>query len=107
MEHLYGMVTRREVSEDGETICEPPDWAVDDRLGVEEALQFMTIGSAYSLFREEEVGSLRAGKLADLIILSDNPLEVDHDSILDIQVLMTMVGGKVEHCAHGHEVLCP
>lgn len=107
MEHLYGMVTRREVSEDGVTICEPPDWAADDCLGMEEALRFMTIESAYSLFREDEVGSLKVGKLADLIILSDNPLEVDHDSILDIQVLMTMVGGQVEHCIQGEEDLCP
>jgi len=107
MEHLYGMVTRREVSEDGVTICEPAEWAADDRLSVAEALRYMTIESAYSLFREEEVGSLKVGKLADLIILSDNPLEVDHDDILDIQVLMTMVGGKVEHCAQGRVAVCP
>jgi hypothetical protein len=67
----------------------------------------MTIESAYSLFREEEVGSLKAGKLADLIILSDNPLEVDYGAMLDIQVFMTMVGGNVEHCAQRHEALCP
>jgi predicted amidohydrolase YtcJ len=91
---------------DGE-VCEPPDWAIDDLLTVEEALPLMTIESAYSVLRDDKIGSLKAGKLADLIILSDNPLEVDPDAIPDIQVLMTMVGGKVEHCESGHEALCP
>lgn len=106
LKHLHGFVTRKQMREDG-TFCEPPDWAADDLLTVEEALPMMTIEAAYALLREDEIGSLKAGKLADLIILSDNPLEVDHDAILDIQVLMTMVGGKVEHCAQGHEALCP
>jgi predicted amidohydrolase YtcJ len=107
MEHLYGMLTRKEVSEDGVRVCEPPEWAADDRLTVEEALPMMTIEAAYALQREGEIGSLKAGKLADLIVLSDNPLEVSHDAILDIQVLVTMVGGRVEHCSQGYEALCP
>ena len=104
--HLFGFVTRRQRREDG-TFCEPPDWAADDLLTVEEALPIMTIGAAYALHREDEIGSLQAGKLADLIILSANPLDIDHEAILDIQVLMTMVGGQVAHCAPGHEALCP
>jgi hypothetical protein len=104
--HLYGFVTRKQMREDG-TFCEPPDWIADDVLTVEEALPMMTIEAAYALHRDDEIGSLKVGKLADLIILSANPLEVDHDSILDIQVLMTMVGGKVEHCAQGQEEVCP
>jgi predicted amidohydrolase YtcJ len=104
--HLYGFVTRKQMREDG-TFCEPPDWAADDVLTVEEVLPMMTIEAAYALHREDEIGSLKIGKLADLIILSANPLEVDLDSILDIQVLMTMVGGKVEHCAQGQEEVCP
>ena len=50
---------------------------------------------------------MRAGKLADLIILSDNPLTVEPEAIKDLEVGMTMVGGRVEHCAPGHVVLCP
>jgi predicted amidohydrolase YtcJ len=41
-----------------------------------------------------------------LIILSQNPLAIDPDEIIDIEVLMTMVGGNVEHCLPGHEPLC-
>ena len=106
MEHIYSYVTRKQILEDG-TVCEPPDWVVDDLLTVEEVLPMMTIEGAYALLREEEIGSLKASKLADLIILSANPLEVYPDDILDIQVLMTMVGGQVEHCLSGNEALCP
>ncbi|MFC1628914.1 hypothetical protein ACFL3H_07355 [Gemmatimonadota bacterium] len=42
-----------------------------------------------------EVGSLEAGKFADLIVFSDNPRSVDKFSISDIQVLATMIGGEV------------
>jgi len=106
MTHLHGFVTRREVNEDG-SVCQPPDWVADDVLSVEEALPMMTIEAAYALHRDDEIGSLKAGKLADLIILSDNPLEVDPDALLDIQVLMTMVGGNVEYCESGSAALCP
>ena len=106
MEHLFSYVTREQVLEDG-TVCEAPDWALDDLLTVEEALPMMTVESAYAIHRENEIGSLKPGKLADLIILSDNPLEVDPADILNIQVLMTMVGGQVEHCAFGQESFCP
>jgi predicted amidohydrolase YtcJ len=104
---LYGLVTRKEIAEDGVTICEPPDWLAATALTVEEALPLMTIDAAYAIFREDEVGSLKAGKLADLIILSDNPLTVDPDAIKDIELLMTMVGSRVEYCVPGQEALCP
>jgi predicted amidohydrolase YtcJ len=106
MLHLHGLVTRRQQRDDG-SFCEPPQWAADDLLTVEEALPLMTIESAYALLREDEIGSLAPGKLADLIILSQNPLEVDPNAIPDIRVLMTMVGGQVAHCAEGQDALCP
>ena len=104
--HLYSYVTRKEVDEDGVTICEPPDWLAAHRITAQEALPMMTIEAAYALFRDEEVGSLKPGKFADLVILSDNPLTVDPEAIKDIEVLMTMVGGSVEYCAPGREVFC-
>lgn len=104
--NMYGIVTRNEVAADG-SICEAPDWLKQGAIRIEEALPMMTINSAYALFRENEVGSLKAGKQADLVILSDNPLQVAPDQLKDIIVRMTMIAGKVEYCAAGNETLCP
>ncbi|HKZ68665.1 MAG TPA: amidohydrolase family protein, partial [Anaerolineales bacterium] len=61
----------------------------------------------YATFEEDKKGSLEPGKLADLVILSENPLTAPIESVPNIQVLMTMIGGKVEHCAAGQASLCP
>jgi hypothetical protein len=104
--HMWGMVTRKSVNTDG-SICNPPDWLKAGALRIEEILPMMTRNSAYALFFEREIGSLEAGKLADLVILSENPLQIESDRIKDIKTLMTMIGGKVEYCAAGFEALCP
>ncbi len=106
IQNLYGFVTRNEVAEDG-TLCLAPDFLRHGAIRVDEALRIMTMGSAYALFRENEIGSLEPGKLADLVILSDNPLQVPVESIKDLRVLTTMIGGRVEYCADGSEALCP
>ncbi|MEK6256854.1 MAG: amidohydrolase family protein, partial [Chloroflexota bacterium] len=103
---MYSLVTRKEVAEDG-TVCEPPDWLASHALTAKEVLTMMTIEGAYSLFRETEVGSLEVGKLADLLILSDNPLTIDPDEINAIQIWLTMVGGVSEYCAPDRETFCP
>lgn len=103
---MYSLVTRAEVAEDG-TVCEPPDWLASHALTAEEVLRMMTIEGAYFLFREDEVGSLEVGKLADLLILSANPLTIDPDGIRDIEFWLTMVGGVTEYCAPGREAFCP
>jgi predicted amidohydrolase YtcJ len=104
---LHNMITRTEIDADGVSLCQPPDWLAATALTVEEALPLMTREAAYAIFREEEIGSLKPGKLADLIILSNNPLAVDPDAIKDITLSMTMVGGQVVYCAPGQETLCP
>jgi hypothetical protein len=105
LSHLYSLVTRNEVAEDG-SVCEAPEWLAANKITVQQALRSMSIDGAYALFREEEIGSLKLGKFADLVILSENPLTVRPDMIKDIKVLLTMVGGRVEYCASGHESLC-
>jgi predicted amidohydrolase YtcJ len=66
----------------------------DQRIPVIEAIRAATINGAYQLFEEETKGSIEVGKLADLVVLSENPLQVDPMTIKDIQVLETIKEGK-------------
>ncbi len=104
---LYDFVTHKAISGSDGSVCTPPDWFATQVISVEEALRLMTINAAYALFMEDEVGSLKVGKFADLIILSDSPLLVAPDDLINVEVLMTMVGGQVEHCLPGYEAICP
>ncbi|MBM2843958.1 MAG: type protein, partial [Anaerolineales bacterium] len=84
----------------------PEAWMVQHALSVEQILPLLTIDAAYATIEEGERGSLAPGKLADLVVLSANPLEVPVGDLLEIDTLMTMVGGEVEWCAPGAEALC-
>ena len=64
----------------------------DEAITVEEAIRAYTLGSAYACRREHVLGSLTPGKLADLVVLGDDPRT--SDAIADIPVLATMVGGE-------------
>jgi predicted amidohydrolase YtcJ len=68
--------------------------APEQALTREQALRCATANGAYLTFDEDKKGSLEAGKLADLVVLSDNPLKTETQSIREISALMTMVGGK-------------
>ena len=65
-----------------------------ERLTAYEALQSITSWAAYQHFEEEKKGTLEVGKLADLVILSHNPLKVDPAILRDIQVLETIKEGS-------------
>lgn len=66
----------------------------EERLTPIEGIRAITINGAYEYYEEKTKGSLEKGKLADLIILSDNPLTVDPQKIKDIVVLETIKEGK-------------
>jgi predicted amidohydrolase YtcJ len=66
----------------------------DERLTAAQALRAMTIDAAYQAFEEDRKGSLEVGKLADLVILSANPLTVAPDAIREIEVVETIKQGR-------------
>jgi predicted amidohydrolase YtcJ len=65
------------------------------RISVAEAIRGYTQGAAYAGFREKDEGSIEPGKLADMIILSQNLFEVEPSSINKTKVLTTIAGGRV------------
>jgi predicted amidohydrolase YtcJ len=69
-------------------------WTLDQRVSVETALKAYTSGAAYASFEEQIKGTLEPGKLADLVVLSQNLFEIDSAKIQDTKVLLTIVDGK-------------
>jgi len=67
----------------------------EQKISVEEAIRIYTLGSAYASFEENIKGSIEVGKLADFVILSNDPTKVSPDTIKDILVEKTIVGGNI------------
>ena len=72
-------------------------WGPNQRISVEEALRVCTINGAYASFEEKSKGSIEAGKLADFVVLAEDPHEVEPDRIKEIKVARTFVGGASVH----------
>jgi predicted amidohydrolase YtcJ len=87
---VYAAVTRATL--DGKN---PGGWFPEQRLTVAESVEAYTLGSAYAEFQEKEKGSITPGKLADMVVLSDDLFSIDPAKIRDVKVLKTIVGGKV------------
>ncbi len=68
---------------------------LEEQISVEQAIRMYTLDAAYASFEEYMKGSIEPGKLADLVVLSDDPLQVPIDKISEINVEMTIVGGKI------------
>lgn len=69
---------------------QPPEgWSIDQAITIEESMNFYTAAVAQQLFREKDYGTLEIGKVADLIILDRNPLEVEPHEVSKIKVLAT------------------
>jgi predicted amidohydrolase YtcJ len=84
---IQDMVTR--------TSAEGKAYGAKQRVSVEEALRAWTLGGAFASFAEAQVGSISVGKLADFVVLSDDPTRVKPQMIKDIVVERTVVGGSV------------
>jgi len=69
-------------------------WHPEECLTAQEALELFTIGSAYAAHEENLKGTLSPGKLADFVVLPEDPTEVDPDRLLTMKVTATYVGGE-------------
>jgi predicted amidohydrolase YtcJ len=87
---IYAAVTRRTL--DGKN---PNGWFPEQKISVQQAIRAYTIDAAYGAFEEREKGSIEVGKLADLVVLSDDILTINPVRIEQVQVEMTVVGGTV------------
>ncbi len=92
---VYAAVTRRTI--DG---ANPEGWVPHQKITVEEALAAYTANNAYAAFLEDRLGTLEPGKLADLVVLSDDILTIDPVEIENVEVDLTMVGGEVVYRRH-------
>ena len=88
---IQGMVTR--TGWDGTT------WGANQRITVDEALRVNTLHGAYAAHEEASKGSIAAGKLADFVMLADDPHTVKADAIKDIHIVQTVVGGESTYSA--------
>ena len=86
---LYAAVTRATL--DGRN---PGGWFPEQKLTIGEAVEAYTMGSAYAEFQEKEKGSIIPGKLADMVLLSDDIFTIDPVKIRDVKITTTWMGGK-------------
>lgn len=88
---LQSMVTRKDF--DGRI------WGGNQRISLDQALRICTMNGAYASFEENLKGSITTGKLADFVILADSPHDVDPDTIKNIEIVRTVVGGRTMYGA--------
>lgn len=87
---IYAAATRRTL--DGKN---PQGWIPEQKITVAEAVRAYTVGSAYAEFQERDKGTLASGKLADLVLLSDDIFSIDPTLIEKTRVLLTIVDGRI------------
>jgi predicted amidohydrolase YtcJ len=87
---IYAAVTRRTL--DGKN---SKGWIPEQKISVEETVRAYTVGSAYAEFQEKGKGTITAGKLADLVVLSRDIFKIDAKEIEKTTVVMTIVDGRV------------
>jgi predicted amidohydrolase YtcJ len=88
---IQGMVTRK--GWDGRT------WGANQRISVDDAIRVNTINGAYASREEQSKGSMTSGKLADFVVLADDPHTIDPERIKDITIVQTVVGGAAVYQA--------
>jgi len=90
MQTLYAATTRATL--DGKN---PGGWVPRQKITLREAMEAYTVGSAFAEFQDTEKGTIARGKLADIVILSDDIFAMPPASLKDVKVTATIAGGKV------------
>jgi predicted amidohydrolase YtcJ len=90
LEGIYAAVTRRTL--DG---ANPDGWVPEQKISVEQALHAYTTEAAYASFEENIKGKLKVGMLADFVLLDRDLTAIPVDTIKDVKILKTVVGGKL------------
>lgn len=88
LEEIYFAVTRLDYTEN-------EVWNEQETVSVADALKAYTQGPAYSVFRENELGTIEQGKLADIVVLDQNLFNTQKKEIKNAKVLLTMIDGKI------------
>lgn len=91
---IYAATTRQTLAAEPEA-----GWYPDERISMEEALTAYTWGSTWANFEETSKGTLEVGKVADLTVLARDPRTEDAAAILDNEVLLTVVAGRIVFAA--------
>jgi predicted amidohydrolase YtcJ len=87
---VYAAVTRATL--DGKN---PGGWIPEEKITLPEAIEAYTISAAFAEFQENEKGSITPGKLADMVIMSDNIFDMKPGAIRNVKANTTIVGGKI------------
>ncbi len=86
---IQSMVTRKDYR--------GKEWGPNQKVTVDEALRIATVNGSYASYEERTKGTITAGKLADFVMLEKDPHDVAPDTIKDIKVVRTVVGGRTVH----------
>lgn len=87
---IYAAATRRTL--DGK---HPGGWIPEQKIGVKEAIRAYTMGSAFASFDEQDKGSIEPGKLADMVVLTEDILAIDPTKIPEVKVLAIVFDGQI------------
>jgi hypothetical protein len=87
---FYASVSRKTLKGEPQGGFEP-----EEKMSREQALRSYTLDAAYGAFQEDVLGSIKVGKYADFTVFSRDIMQVDESEILQTEVVMTIVGGKV------------
>ena len=86
---IYAAVTRRTLDEKN-----PDGWYPAQKITVEEALRCYTVNNAYAGFQEDRLGKLKAGMLADFVVLDQDLFKIAPEKIRNVKIMRTVVNGR-------------